>query len=297
MPVMNRQRFGLLGVLAAVLFLALPDAFSEGGRGQERGIPPSTGSTRYLNPVFEKVEFKKDVPFKSLRGGRGTGENLNLDIYFPAGDPERMRPAVLWLHGGGFKPGNDKTQKYIVTLATEFAKRGYVSIAADYRVRPVPDEDREGTLRDAVEDGRAALSWMRGRGPELGLDPGRIAIAGGSAGGKLAVNLAALENGDAAGSGASGVFALVDLWGSPESTWRTGTIGASFPPTLIIHGTKDLTVPFALSEQLAAELQRKGIECLLIPIPDAVHTPTDHMADIVDETARFLYRGLTKKDP
>src|SRR5581483_3076569 len=104
--------------------------------------------------------------------------------------------AVLWLHGGGFRPGSDKTQGYIVRMATEFAKRGYVSVAPDYRVSDQPGDPMQ-KLKDAVEDCRAALAWMKTHGAELGIDPARIAVGGGSAGGIAAISLAALEAAEA----------------------------------------------------------------------------------------------------
>jgi acetyl esterase/lipase len=174
-------------------------------------------------------------------------------------------------------------------MATEFARRGYVCVSTDYRVRERPDEDRKATLQDALDDCRAALAWLRENSQAYGVNPARIAIGGGSAGGMVAVNLASVEN-DAARK--SGIFALMDLWGSPNSLLMPDEIGTRFPPTVIVHGTADQSVAFGQSEQLAARLKEKGVRHLLHPIPGAAHTPMEHMDEIIDVTAKFLYSAL-----
>jgi acetyl esterase/lipase len=222
----------------------------------------------------------------------GADETLTLDLYQPAGDTERRRPAILWIHGGGFRPGNDKRQKYIVTFATEFAKRGFVSVAPDYRVRSELGQDRLPALRDALDDCRAALAWIRAHANEYGVDASRIAVGGGSAGGMIAVNLAAVEG---RSSGDAGVFALIDLWGSPAASLKATPIGPRFPPAILIHGTADELVPFAQSEALASELAASGVPHELRAIQGAPHTPTAAMADILEWTSAFVYRALMGK--
>lgn len=241
---------------------------------------------RYRAPVFADVDVARDVPFRTARDEDGVEQKLTLDIYTPAGDAVRSRPAILWIHGGGFKPGNDKTQSYIVEMATAFARRGYVSVSTDYRVRRSPVDDPRGTLRDAVEDCRAALAWMRANGTARGLDPRRIAVGGGSAGGMTAINVVAEES-----AGKSPLFAFVDLWGSPGEPLRPA-ITRRFPPTVIVHGTADQLVPFANSEWLAAELERVHVVHRLHALPGARHTPADRLDEIIDWTSRFACESL-----
>ena len=252
-------------------------------------------ANRYMNPLFAKVEVKENIPFRTVTNNKGASEELRLDVYRPSGDKETARPAILWIHGGGFRPGNDKKQKYIVVMATEFARRGYVSVAPDYRVRENPKADFQGTLRDAVEDCRAALQWMKSESNTLGMDPLRMAVGGGSAGGMTAVSLVALENNRAARSGDPGIFALVNLWGSPVLSSLLSEIDRRFPPTVIVHGKLDKTVPFEQSVQLAARLKEVGIPCHLFAIPDAAHTPSEHLPAIVETCAKFLHEILVKK--
>jgi acetyl esterase len=243
--------------------------------------------TRYAAVLFDQVDIKSDVPFRTAINEKQESEVLKLDIYRPVGDTAQNRIAVLWLHGGGFRPGNDKKQSYIVRMATEFAKRGYVSVSADYRVRAMPS-DRLSVIRDAVEDGRAALAWMRAQAKELGLDPQRIAVGGGSAGGVLGTSLVALENTAAAQSGGVPVLAFVDLWGTPAAEAMLAPVDKHFAPTIIVHGTADRSVPFAHTEALVTKLKQLGVRHELVAIPDAPHTPVAHADKFVPLTAAFV---------
>jgi len=251
-------------------------------------------SKRYESVVFDQVDVRSDVVFHTARNVKGENEALKLDIYTPAGDAAKNRPAIVWFHGGGLRVGNDKKQRYIVAMATEFAKRGYVCIAPDYRVREQPGQgaERLSTLRDAVADGGAALAWVRAQAAELGIDAQRIAVGGGSAGGWLATSLVGLENAAAAKNRTAKIFAYVNLWGSPNSDFFLTKIDGHYPPTVIVHGTADQSVPFANSEALVTQLNAQGVRNELMPIPGAPHTPSTHMESFVKVVSAFVARAL-----
>ncbi|NOY95979.1 MAG: alpha/beta hydrolase, partial [Chlorobi bacterium] len=220
-------------------------------------------------------------------------EKLYLDVYTPAGDKETNRPAILWVHGGGFRVG-DKTQGYIVTLANEFAKRGYVSISTDYRLRDNPKEDMEGTLNDAVNDVMMALSWVRENSEKYGINKNYIAtIGGGSAGGILSTNLCYKDATRDEEWDKSGVVAFINLWGSPNKENMDKVIDKNDPPTLFIHGMADSIVPFSNCEWLVNALDSAGVRFSVFPIPGAGHTPVDHIDDIVERIQKFLYGILS----
>lgn len=236
------------------------------------------------------VLVTEHVAFRTALDAAGTNVRLTLDVYEPDGNSRAQRPAVLWVHGGGFRPGIDKRQGYIVTLANECARRGYVSIAPDYRVRETPADDRPGTLADAVEDVQAALVWVRDNAARLRIDTSRLVLAGGSAGGKLVVNMAAIEGALDRQGGAQPLAGLIVLWGSPEPSYRGPHPITKLPPTLLIHGTKDVTVPYELSVQLAEELKAQQIPVEFLSLPEAAHTPVDRMPLVIDTVAAFLAR-------
>jgi len=156
-------------------------------------------------PAFtaQRVE---NIPFRSTLNSAGQMETLTLDVYLAAEGFDRPRPAVIWVHGGGFRPGNDKRQVYIPLFAHTFAGRGFLGIAPDYRLRPDPAGDPAGAVRDAAEDLGAALNWTRAHAAEYAIDAQRIVLAGGSAGGMTVLNLVHGSAHDL-----SGVAAVVDL--------------------------------------------------------------------------------------
>lgn len=93
----------------------------------------------------------------------------------------RSVPALLWIHGGGYVIGNAAQDDDLCRALTR--KLGIVVAAVDYRLAP------EHPHPTALEDCYRALTWLA-RLP--GVDPGRIAIGGASAGGGLAAALAFL---------------------------------------------------------------------------------------------------------
>lgn len=99
---------------------------------------------------------------------------LGLDLYRPAGD---RLPVVLLVHGGGWKAGY---RAEFVPMALRLAQQGYAAVTLSYRL------SGEARYPAAVQDVQAAVRWVRVHGAEYGLDPERIALAGGSAGGQLA---------------------------------------------------------------------------------------------------------------
>ncbi|WP_414170474.1 alpha/beta hydrolase [Streptoverticillium reticulum] len=96
--------------------------------------------------------------------------------------PHRAQGAIVWLHGGGFVMGSLDTEH---PWATRIANgSGAVVISVDYRLAP------ENPFPAALDDAYAVLTWTAGHAAELGIDPGRIAVGGHSAGGGLAAAVA-----------------------------------------------------------------------------------------------------------
>lgn len=96
--------------------------------------------------------------------------------------PHRAQGAIVWLHGGGFVMGNlDTEHPWAARLADG---SGAVVISVNYRLAP------ENPFPAALDDVYAVLTWTAERALELGIDPGRIAVGGHSAGGGLAAALA-----------------------------------------------------------------------------------------------------------
>ena len=92
--------------------------------------------------------------------------------------PSAGRPALFFLHGGGFTIGSIGTHD---TLCRELARQsGCAVVSLDYRLAP------EHKFPTAVHDAWDGLQWLHTKGASLGLDPARLAVGGDSAGGTLA---------------------------------------------------------------------------------------------------------------
>ena len=89
-----------------------------------------------------------------------------------------LQPALLYFHGGGFVIGSIATHDRLCRRLA--ALSGCMVLSVDYRLAP------EHRFPDAVDDAFATLAWLMKEAPSLGIDPGRIAVGGDSAGGTLA---------------------------------------------------------------------------------------------------------------
>ncbi|MBJ7498340.1 MAG: alpha/beta hydrolase [Sphingopyxis sp.] len=115
---------------------------------------------------------------------------VRMDIYAPR-DRSKARPAVLWIHGGGWSRGDARTSgayaNWPAVLAS-LAARGFVVASLDYRL------SGEAKFPAQIQDVNAAIRHLRSQAGALGIDPSRVYLWGGSAGGHLA-SLAALTCG------------------------------------------------------------------------------------------------------
>ncbi|MFC8454142.1 alpha/beta hydrolase [Kitasatospora sp. NPDC057223] len=115
----------------------------------------------------------------------GPGGPLALRLYRPAGVPDTgPLPALLYLFGGGWTLGSLDTSDALCRRLANAA--GCVTASVGYRLAP------EHPFPAAVQDCRAAVRLLSGQAAALGIDPGRIAVGGDSAGGNLAAALALL---------------------------------------------------------------------------------------------------------
>lgn len=109
--------------------------------------------------------------------------SVPVRVYSPSDRSEPL-PAVMYLHGGGFTVGDlDSIHSAALHVASEI---GAVLVTVDYRLAP------EHPFPAGLEDCYAALSWIAASAAELHIDPGRLAVAGDSAGGGLAAAVALL---------------------------------------------------------------------------------------------------------
>ncbi|MBG89966.1 MAG: alpha/beta hydrolase [Verrucomicrobiales bacterium] len=117
------------------------------------------------------------APHKSTHVYKTVGDlKIHADVYSYA--DEKVRPVVVWLHGGALINGGRQGVSGVVGRFAE--ENGYVLVSFDYRLAP------ETKLPGIIEDIEDAIRWLRKEGPaKFHIDPKRIAISGGSAGGYL----------------------------------------------------------------------------------------------------------------
>jgi acetyl esterase/lipase len=129
-----------------------------------------------------------DPPGAVFRHGVSYRGSLQLHVYARADVTERA-PAVVFIHGGGWAGGDPYMH---IRHCHGLAQAGFVAATIAYRLAD------KAPWPASLEDARAAVQWVRDNAESLGADPGRIAVAGGSAGGQLAAMVALLDSHDVA---------------------------------------------------------------------------------------------------
>jgi acetyl esterase/lipase len=237
------------------------------------------------------AKIEKDVAY--LPEGRAEKADLYLPMNLAAGT---KAPALLWIHGGGFT-GGDKAQRRELNIGTNFAERGYVVMSINYVLQA---KSGAPIWPQNLHDCKTAVRWLRANAARLHLDPDRIAVGGGSAGGHLASMVALTKPEDGLDpQGPYGEFSCavqcgLDFYGPVElTTWHDSTMFGKTkaqdieiyrkaspvtyarkdsPPMLILHGTADKTVDIKQSEALETALKKSGAVVEYVSIPGAPHT-------------------------
>lgn len=193
-------------------------------------------------------------------------------------------PVVVFFHGGGWVSG---PVSQFNRQAEYLASRGLTAVQVEYRFVQMNSDE---VIAAPIEDARSSIRWLRSHHVLLGIDPSRIAAAGGSAGGHLAAFLGTKDGFDDSADDQnvpSHVAALVlfnpavDL--SPDSSLhkRGGAkfraLSPLFDPqkrcdsVLILTGEADETVPASMLKTFCARLQALKIDCRLIVYPGQKH--------------------------
>jgi acetyl esterase/lipase len=213
-----------------------------------------------MDIMFE-VQMTADLVFGRAKDVDGNIRNLTMDLYQPRDDSLANRPAVIWVHGGGFASG-DKTDSGPMA---ELAGRGYVVASINYRIRPglyidisrQDDADALGALGDACDDVRTAELWLRANAARLGIDPERIAMAGQSAGAILSL---------------SASLPWIRLVVSVSGAAKPQGVSPDSPPTIFYHGDADARIPIGYARATCAALASAGVWAELLAFPGVGHS-------------------------
>lgn len=150
-------------------------------------LAQKAGKTKTTIKLTDVAVTTKNIVYKTTPQGE-----LKLHIFSPKGEVQTavLRPCVVFFFGGGWKNGS---YLQFVPQAEYLASRGIIAISADYRISSI----HHTTPDKCVEDAKSAIRWVRGHSTELGIDPGKVIAAGGSAGGHLAACTALISAYDA----------------------------------------------------------------------------------------------------
>lgn len=233
------------------------------------------------------------VPYKKI-----ADKELQLHVFepegFKAGD---KRACYLIIHGGGWMGG---TPQRMHPFAAHYAKLGLVGISMQYRLHST----KTGvSVFDCVKDARSAVRYIRGHATELGIDPQKVIVSGGSAGGHLAAATALFDpvNEDSDDLKISPIpnalvllFPVIDTskegYGNAKigERWQELSpvhhVRPGVPPTIIFHGTGDTVTPFAGAKAFQEAMLKAGNRCELDINEGGVHGYLMRNKTLYDDT-------------
>ncbi len=274
--------------------------------------------------IDDRIKLESDILY-----GKGGDQDLHLDLAMPK-EGKGPFPAVVCIHGGGWKGGDYKQFK---DTLKQFANRGYVAISVQYRL--TKDKDPKNRFPAQVEDVKCSVRWLRGSAEKYKVDVNRIGATGFSAGGHLSLMLAVTAKEDSLeGAGdlnpefakqSSAVQAVVDFFGPTDLTlgdWKPdvepllldflgGSLkdkheayakaspityvrqGRKLPPFLCFHGTNDDIVRHHQSVKFVEAVKALGGQAELISMEGEGHGwRGEKMAETVVKTMAFFDQQL-----
>ncbi len=263
--------------------------------------------------VPENVLFETGIEYAKPPGA----DPLHLNMARPK-KSEGPLPAILCIHGGGFRAG--KREGYD-GLCIKLASEGFVAVTMTYRLAP------KHKFPAAVEDSKAAVRWLRANATKYGIDPNRIGVTGGSAGGHLAqflgvtADVRSFEGDGGNPDQSSKVNCVVNVYGPSDFTksygksvdaaevlplFLGGNLQTALPahlrssplywvtpnaaPTLCIHGTEDKYVAHEQAVWIVDRMKAAGVNADLLTLEGAGHGFKGENAQKADKALLDFFR-------
>jgi acetyl esterase len=251
-----------------------------------------------------KVDSLPDLKIRTWIVKRVDSFEQVIRVYEGATDKvQQGRPAVVFFFGGGW---NSRNIEQFHEQSVHLARKGMVTIIADYRVKTV-----NGTSPlQALYDARSAMRFVRSHALAWGIDAKRIAAGGGSAGGHLAAACYTSDGlndplDDLSVSPRPDLLLLFnpvidngpDGYGYPRvKDWFPAFspmhgIVKGFPPTIFFLGTKDHLIPVSTAEAFKEKIQAVGGRCDVHLYEGAGHgffNQAKYRADVWPKVDAFL---------
>lgn len=257
---------------------------------------------------------------KGIEYGRVGDKPLLLDLYSPKGIG-KPTPAIIFIHGGGWKGGN---RQDIAFYCVRFAEKGYITATISYRF------SQEAKFPGCVEDAKCAVRFLRANAAKYHIDPERIVASGNSAGGYLSMmmgytsDVPELEGKGGWNEASSKVRAVINFYGPTDlTTDYAKTVGVvkdfigkpydeapetykkasplfhvtqDDPPTLTFQGAIDDIVPVSQADALDAKLKEVGVPSTYERFEGWPHT-MDLAADVNARCVWFMDKFLAEHAP
>lgn len=242
--------------------------------------------------IPDSITFERGIEFSNA-----ADQHLQLNIARPKNATGAL-PTILCIHGGGFRAG---TREGYDKLCLTLAGHGYVAATITYRLAPA------FPFPAAVLDCKSAVRWLRANATKHHIDPTRIGVTGGSAGGHLVQFLGVTSDVQEFDVGdnldqSSAVSCVVNYYGPSDLTQSYGKsvdaaevlplffggalntklkehirgsplywVTPNAAPTLIVHGTEDKYVNYEQAGWMVEKLKAAQVEVELLTLPGAGH--------------------------
>ncbi|NDC71913.1 MAG: hypothetical protein EBZ62_00465 [Sphingobacteriia bacterium] len=129
-------------------------------------LAQTSKAQRYLQPVISQVQTINGVVYGQAITNTGANQTLAMDFYVPVESNTSPRPVMVFFHGGSFV-GGTRNDAVMTRLCQEFARRGYVTATASYRLgvsisitNPLDAEFAKAAIR-ATQDAKAVVRFLR----------------------------------------------------------------------------------------------------------------------------------------
>ena len=195
----------------------------------------------------------------------------------------------VFFHGGGWVGG---APGQFTEHSKYFASRGLVCFQAQYRLL---DKKNSDPPTICIQDARSAMRWVRSNAKEFGIDPDRIASAGGSAGGHLATSLGTIDKHDEPGEDTevsvrpNAMILFNPVFDNGPEGWGAKRVGDRYdefspahnitkdtPPAIVFLGDMDNLIPVSTLESFATKMANAGVRCDAYVFPGMGHGFFNH---------------------